>query len=379
MTDTVLLLRGDIVAQTPGQPTNVNNPSDANFAMQVNDASRLGSPDEVLRLVGYQNINGATAFSNGQFWKLQTYSGPANPTRADLDNPANWTDLYTGMVPKPDLVAGLGMSPTGVVFEVQGLGGGGRHVVLDTRASFPEAPGAYVLPGKDGGGNPLDTGPLLFDTIRDLEPTDAPTCFVRGTLILTPTGPRRIEELNTGDLVLTRDSGARAILWIGHRSLAENELDRRPNLRPIRIRAGALGESLPETDLLVSPQHRILLRSDVAARVAGQHEVLVAAKHLLHADGIDEATDLASVDYFHVLFDRHEVVFANGAETESFYPGPQALRSVDRAARDELLLLFPELRDRAFRPEGARSFLSGKVARQIVRRLGRDNLPLVAA
>ena len=377
MSDTVLLVRGDILGETPYQPTNLYNPSDSGFAMQVNNAQRVGAPEETFRLVGYQNINGAEAFSNGQFWKLQSYSGPANPTQADLDDPANWTDLYTGMVPKPDLVAGLGLTPTGVVFEVQGLGGGGRHIVLDTRASFPETPGTVVLPGKDENGNSLDTGPLEFDTIRNLDL--GPPCFLRGTLILTPTGPRPIEDLRVGDAVVTRDRGAQPILWIGQRRMTTAELDRRPHLRPIRIRAGALGPSLPETDLLVSPQHRILVRSALAERIAGEDEVLVAAKHLLASDGIEAARDCGPVDYFHILFDRHEVVFANGAETESFYPGPQALRMVDRAARAELLELFPELRETGFRPAAARTFLTGGLARRLLRLLERKDQPLVAA
>src|SRR5690606_24870473 len=114
-------------------------------------------------------------------------------------------------------------------------------------------------------------------------------------------------------------------------------------LRPIRIRAGALGNGTPSSDLVLSPQHRVLVRSRIAQKMFGATEVLVAARQLLLLDGIDIATDLTEVEYFHMLFDRHEVVISNGALTESLYTGAQALQAVGKAARDEIFTLFPQL------------------------------------
>lgn len=176
-------------------------------------------------------------------------------------------------------------------------------------------------------------------------------CFTRGTLIDTPDGPRQVEDLRIGDLVLTLDRGAQPIRWIGSRKL-DIELACIPRLRPVRIRADALGAGVPKADLLVSPQHRVLLRSRIAARMFGAAEVLAAAKSLLGLDGIEVADDLPEVEYFHFTFDQHEIVFANGAEAESLFPGPEALKAVSPAARRELAEIFVDLANQS--PEPAR-------------------------
>jgi hypothetical protein len=139
--------------------------------------------------------------------------------------------------------------------------------------------------------------------------------------------------LAVGTMVLTRDNALQPVRWIGRVTLSAERLRAQPNLRPIRIAAGALGPNLPAQPLLVSPHHRILVRSAIAQRMFGAVEILVAAKQLLPLEGIDIAQDLETVEYFHVLFDRHEIVFANGTETESLYTGPQALRAVPRGRR----------------------------------------------
>lgn len=110
-----------------------------------------------------------------------------------------------------------------------------------------------------------------------------------------------------------------------------------PRLRPIRIRAGALGQGALAQDLVVSPQRRIVVRSTIARRMFGTAEVLVAAKQLVLVDGIDVAEDLAKVEYFHLLVDQHKVVVSSGAEPEALFTGAQALRLVGPAARKEIL------------------------------------------
>ncbi len=193
-------------------------------------------------------------------------------------------------------------------------------------------------------------------------------CFVEGTRLLTPNGQRSIENLAVGDLVETADHGAQVVRWHGVRTLDAVDLDARPNLRPIRISRGALGDRLPKRDLLVSPQHRMIVRSTVAQELFGVDEVLVAAKHLLSLDGVEVADDLAEVRYHHVLFDRHEVVFAEGAASESLYTGKQALKMVGEAARTEILSLFPELENTDEAAAGARIFLSGREGRALAQR-----------
>lgn len=200
-------------------------------------------------------------------------------------------------------------------------------------------------------------------------------CFTRGTMIDCPEGPRPVEDLRVGDLVLTQDRGAQPIRWIGSRRL-DAELAQAPHLLPIRIRAGALGDGLPAADLLVSPQHRILLRSRIAARMFGATEVLVAAKALLGLDGIEVASDQSEVEYFHFIFDQHEIVFANGAEAESLLPGPEALKAVGPAARRELADIFQGLDGVSFGP--ARDIIKGPRMRRLADRHVSHRKPLVS-
>lgn len=200
------------------------------------------------------------------------------------------------------------------------------------------------------------------------EEIGALVCFAAGTHILTPSGYRSVDDLSVGEFVCTKDNGNVPISWIGSRKVTPAVLTAFPNFRPIRISAGALGAGLPSTDLMVSPQHRILIRSKIAQKMFGTDEVLVAAKQLLQIEGIDIAQDVESVDYYHFMFDRHEVVIANGAETESMFTGPQALKSVGQAARTEIFALFPQLADKDYAPQGARVLASGRMGRKLVSR-----------
>lgn len=211
----------------------------------------------------------------------------------------------------------------------------------------------------------------------DLSDDDVFPCFLSGTMILTPDGEIPVDALKQGDMVFTRDNGPRPIRWIGSRELGTDVLRRKPNLRPIRIGAGALGNGTPSADLLVSPQHRVLVRSRIAERMFDEPEVLVAAKQLLCLDGVEVATDLPTARYFHFLFDHHEVVFSNGAETESLYTGPQALLSIGAQARAEILTLFPELSDITHRPRPARVLVPGRRARKLADRHASNRKALV--
>ncbi|WP_240544642.1 Hint domain-containing protein [Paracoccus sp. AK26] len=210
-----------------------------------------------------------------------------------------------------------------------------------------------------------------------LDDAEVVPCFLRETMILTTDGPVAVEDLSVGTLVVTRDNATQPVRWVGHVALSAERLRAQPNLRPIRIAPGALGANLPAQALLVSPQHRILVRSAIAQRMFGAPEVLVAAKQLLPLEGIDIADDLETVEYFHILFDRHEIVFANGTETESLYTGPQALRGVGHAARAEIFALFPELERLTGLPPSARELASGRMARKLAMRHLQNGKPLV--
>lgn len=193
---------------------------------------------------------------------------------------------------------------------------------IDTIASglgpFAGAPFRAISLGLRSAAN---LGQTVIDRVtQNVEQGDGPLaviCLARGTLIQNEHGPVAIEDLAEGMLVATRDNGLQPLRWVGSLTLAAH-----PQIRPIRIRAGALGPNRPTQDLIVSPQHRILIRSRIARRMFDANEVLVPAKQLLQIEGIDIATDLKSIDYFHLLFDQHEIVTSNGAETESLHAGP---------------------------------------------------------
>lgn len=226
------------------------------------------------------------------------------------------------------------------------------------------------------------SGPTLtmFGVSGDLtqEQTNV-VCFTRGTLIKTILGEVPVEQIALGDLVLTMDNGYQPVRWIGARQLTAAELADAPHLRPIRIRAGALGAGYPETDLTVSPQHRILLRSKVAQRMFGTSEVLVAAKQLSAVSGVDMCNDAQGVEYWHFLMDRHEIVFANGAPTESLLPGPQTLKTLPTAAVDEIYAIFPILRH--VDPADlytARMVPQGRLARKLAQRVAMNRQDLFA-
>jgi hypothetical protein len=171
-------------------------------------------------------------------------------------------------------------------------------------------------------------------------------CFTPGTLIATPKGEVPVESLQAGDQIITRDNGLQQIRWFGARHLDWAALSANPHLKPILIRQGSLGNGLPERDMLVSPNHRMLVANDRTALYFADHEVLVAAKHLTGAKGV-QAVDSMGTSYLHFLFDRHQVVLANGAWTESFQPGDRTLKGMCNAQRNEIFEMFPELREEA--------------------------------
>ncbi len=171
---------------------------------------------------------------------------------------------------------------------------------------------------------------VTFDEIENI------ICFTPGANILTNQGERAVETLAVGDMVVTRDHGLRPIRWIGKRTVRGHG-----DFAPVSVNSTVVGGG--RKPLLVSPQHRILFTGYRAELLFGESEVLVPAKHLIDGrDVIQHAQD--EVTYIHIMFDRHEVIYAEGIAAESFYAGDIALGAVEEAAREELFVIFPELR-----------------------------------
>ena len=110
----------------------------------------------------------------------------------------------------------------------------------------------------------------------------------------------------------------------------------------------------------------------------GEKEVLVAAKQLVAIDGIDVVDDIKDVTYYHFLCNQHEIVFANGVQTESLYTGPQAMKSLSKEARDEVLMIFPELAEIEYKALHARTAAIGCQGRNLAFRHKKNAKPLVA-
>jgi len=203
-----------------------------------------------------------------------------------------------------------------------------------------------VLSGTINSGDRIRNITLINDGNTNIEYNTIPSivCFTPGARIATPTGSVPIETLQVGDLVITADNGLQAIRWIGKKHVTGARLQAHPDLRPIRIKAHAFGHNRPDRDLLVSPQHRMLLKSKQAQIMFGEYEILMTAKSLVNDKTILMDHSATSVDYIHILFDRHELVQANGSWSESFHPGVVGLDVIEGRSKEELLEIFPEMR-----------------------------------
>ncbi len=231
------------------------------------------------------------------------------------------------------------------------LNANGTLTIL-TDADEEVASFAYAI--SDGLGH-TDTAFVTVDTVP---------CFVAGTLIRTTKGEIPVELLKSGDMVLTHDNGAQPVRWIGQRRVrAEGDH------APIRIAADTFGA---HRTLTVSPQHRVLIRDSLSELLFGETEVLVAAKYLLNDLTVTRRVG-GTVEYVHLLFDEHQVVFSEGLATESFLPGPQSTTGFEAEVLDELRGIFPELDPltgtgysksarRTLREYEARVLLSGSLA-----------------
>ena len=158
-------------------------------------------------------------------------------------------------------------------------------------------------------------------------------CFGKGTAIRTPRGDVLVEDLRVGDLVTTMDNGPQKIRWINTRSYDAEQMQKGSHLHPVLIKRGTFGA---ERDLLVSQQHGVL--------VGQSGDSFARAKHLADAaKGVRIAKGKKSVTYVHLMFDDHQVIFAENVPSESFYPGPMALSQMSKPHRAAFSKVLPAL------------------------------------
>lgn len=280
------------------------------------------------------------------------------------------TDVLTGEDDRDTFIVTNGTEGAGDA--VFGGSGGDDFDTLNLTAAGPFR---IVGTTTDSDGNGIDgtieyldadgnvTGSMTFENIEQIIP-----CFTPGTLIATPRGERLVEELREGDRIITRDNGIQEIRWIGQKEISGKALVNVPHLKPILIKAGSLGNGLPERDLVLSPNHRVLMANERTQLYFEENEVLAAAKHLVGSAGIHEL-DAMGTTYIHFMFDRHEVVLSNGAWTESFQPGDYSLKGIGDEQRSEIMELFPELKTKAGLDgyQAARKLLKKHEARLLVK------------
>ncbi len=226
---------------------------------------------------------------------------------------------------------------------IDGGEGGLDFDVLDLRGTGPKTIIYDPANPENGTVNWLDTAGNVIGTTTFVNIENVIPCFTPGTSIATPQGERLVQDLKVGDKIITRDNGLQEIRWVGAKAMDYKALAAHPYLKPVLIQKGALGNGLPERDMLVSPNHRMLVANDRTSLYFEEHEVLVAAKHLVNHRGVHEIDSMGTT-YLHFMFDQHQVVLSNGAWTESFQPGDYTLKGMGNSQRNEIFELFPDLK-----------------------------------
>lgn len=186
-------------------------------------------------------------------------------------------------------------------------------------------------------GTELDNGNTKV-SLSDLIDDPIVPCFTPGTQILTPDGYVLVENLQEGDLIQSRDRGAQPIRKVLRRDLKPSEMTN--DLKPVCLREGSLGTNLPFSDLIVSPQHRFCISDWRSQLLFGEDEVLVTAKSLCNDRDVRRLNDICEATYIHLILDDHQIITANGVQTESVLLSKEFLDGMPLLVRLELEALF---------------------------------------
>lgn len=243
------------------------------------------------------------------------------------------------------------------------------NTIIEGREGIANNDESRTLGSPDGGNDSFQSRDgFNFFSERNTRGEADIVCFTRDTLIEAQHGPVPVQDIRVGDRVETMDHGLQKVAWVGSRLIGRRELRRNPKLYPVRFRAGVLGRNAPKAELLLSPQHRLLIKSEIAEGMFGLSEVLVPAIKLTELPGVFVDDSVDEAEYFHLLFDRHEIVFANGTPAESLLLGTQALKSLPPEALEEIHTIYPETQEPGFRPEPARFIPPGRQQKDLVAR-----------
>ncbi|WP_227269130.1 Hint domain-containing protein [Roseobacter weihaiensis] len=308
MANVTLFLRGDQLGRYTSFSGQGNGPD---RVVTVNGVEALGQPNEQFTVLLEQVNNNATEFRNGQFISISDSNGNVVVPR-------------TGV--QPDIE--------------QGLGGGDEHLILPGRRFLIDLGGVPAGPQTVTYTQADEVGDATGDDDGNLDFNNFP-CFAPGTLIDTPIGPKDVAQLAIGDPIAAQDHGSVPVRWIGQRTI---DLDGAPGTaRPVLLKAGCFGQGAPSRDTIVSPDHRILIRHSAVEFLFGLREALAPAKALSGLARIRQMAGRKRIQYFTLLTDRHEVIFANGLRVETLYPGPEALKRLGAIGRSAVTSLLPDL------------------------------------
>lgn len=277
----------------------------AQRVVSLEGVQAIGTPDQIYTITVTQVAPGETQFRNGQFVTITAPDGKV---------------IVEKLLVQPDIEQGRGAGDEHLIFEQQ-------KFLIDLNG-LPATPSKMIY-------NPSSdiANPNRGDNDGELDFADF-VCFTPGTLILTPAGEVPVEALAPGDRVVTDGGGSAEIRWTGRRTVPGAGRH-----APVLIAAGTLGN---RRDLMVSPQHRMVVADWRAELLFGLAECLVPAVALVDGERI-RRHPLPEVTYLHFLCEGHAIVRAEGARTESFHPGRWSLGALGGETREEILALFPEL------------------------------------
>ncbi|MGI3165279.1 Hint domain-containing protein [Pseudooceanicola sp. 200-1SW] len=296
-------LRGDQIATYSSYSGNGNN---SGRVVTVEGVSPIGDASDSYTVLVEQVNEGTTQFQNGQFVTI-------------LDADGNIVMPRTGVNPDAE----------------QGLAAGDEHILfiqsnfLIDYAGFEAGSSTFKIQHSDE-----KADPGIGDNDGQFDWTDqaAFVCIASGSLIdMVHGGPRPVEELLPGDLVPTVSGRMRRVLWVGQGHMSFDPDGHKQ--KPILFKAGVLGNGLPRRDLMLSPQHRVLLGGPDVAALTGEARVLAPACGLVPLPGVRVMRGRRDAVYVSVLLDRHDVIRAEGAPVESFWPGPEGLKRLDPMLR----------------------------------------------
>lgn len=325
-------------------------PDDAIVEFITQNETAAGELDGGSSFIGIRVYADAAAYQTGvvQYNYVPQNPGQSANIQSDVSGLGDTYVRFNANVLVPKTAAGA-PDPTAPTF---------NNILVAPGSNAGDNFGLLVLDrntDQDFNGNGVIDSGTLENGNGKFDVGNTVPCFTPGTFIATPNGEVAVELLREGDRIITRDNGIQEISWVGTKVLSGAELVAKPQMQPVLIRAGALGDGSPEHDLLVSPNHRILISNSSSTLLFGEQEVLAAAQHLVNGKGILRIT-ANRMSYIHFMFTKHQVVLSEGAWTESFQPGTQSLEGIGQAQRAEIMALFPELND----AEGLHAYCSSR-------------------